>query len=67
MRLVFKNIRDQVLQRYDLEQIKVVKYTSVSGFLFLRFFVPALATPYLFQLWDSTLPLLLSSSLVSLS
>jgi RAS protein activator-like 1 len=55
MRMVFKNIRDQVVQRYDAEQIKVVQYTAVSGFLFLRFFVPAITTPYLFQLSERML------------
>ena len=53
MRAVFKNIQATVAAKYPAESIKVVKYTAVTGFLFLRFFVPAILSPKLFNLMDS--------------
>ena len=32
------------------EQHNIVQYTAVSGFVFLRFFAPAILNPRLFQL-----------------
>ena len=33
---------------YKPDEIQVVKYTSVSAFIFLRFFGPAIISPKLF-------------------
>eukprot|EP01094_Clydonella_sp_ATCC50884_P004157 TRINITY_DN1322_c0_g1_i6.p1 TRINITY_DN1322_c0_g1~~TRINITY_DN1322_c0_g1_i6.p1 ORF type:complete len:295 (+),score=55.41 TRINITY_DN1322_c0_g1_i6:235-1119(+) len=56
MRAVFRNISTQVRAKYDAEQLEAVQYTAISGFLFLRFFVPALMTPVLFELADQHAP-----------
>ena len=50
MSAVFANIRQQVTSKYAANQIGVVKYTAVSGFLFLRYFGPAILNPRLFGL-----------------
>lgn len=47
-RVVFADIRAQVEAKWpDHERIK---YTSIAGFLFLRFFVPAILNPKLFDI-----------------
>uniref|UniRef100_A0A8B9NK56 RAS protein activator like 1 n=1 Tax=Accipiter nisus TaxID=211598 RepID=A0A8B9NK56_9AVES len=46
MRVAFKQLRRRVEERFPSE----VRYFSISGFLFLRFFAPAVLTPKLFSL-----------------
>lgn len=56
MRQVLKYIRAVAEDRYG-DFLRTTSYTSVSGFLFLRFFCPALLNPKLFGLLpDSPLP-----------
>ena len=50
MRRICHALQQKVIERYPSEQIEVVKYTAVSGFLFLRFFCPAVLGPKLFDL-----------------
>jgi len=50
MRRICHALQQKVIERYPAEQIEVVKYTAVSGFLFLRFFCPAVLGPKLFDL-----------------
>ncbi|XP_049643729.1 rasGAP-activating-like protein 1 [Suncus etruscus] len=53
MRLVFKKLQQCVEKRFPQEEHKQdVKYLAISGFLFLRFFAPAILTPKLFDLRD---------------
>ncbi|KAN0045212.1 hypothetical protein ACTA71_005589 [Dictyostelium dimigraforme] len=48
LREVFKSIQEKVVQRYPKDEI--TRYTAVSGFIFLRFFCPAILAPKLFDL-----------------
>ncbi|NXN28083.1 RASL1 protein, partial [Nycticryphes semicollaris] len=50
MRLAFKQLRRRVEERFPSAQHEEVRYFSISGFLFLRFFAPAVLTPKLFSL-----------------
>ncbi|XP_034528331.1 rasGAP-activating-like protein 1 isoform X5 [Ailuropoda melanoleuca] len=52
MRLVFKQLRQRVEERFPQAEHEDVKYLAISGFLFLRFFAPAILTPKLFDLRD---------------
>ncbi|KAH3910004.1 hypothetical protein HBI56_128760 [Parastagonospora nodorum] len=49
LRLIFRHIRACAEDRYG-DYLRTVAYSSVSGFLFLRFFVPAVLNPKLFGL-----------------
>ncbi|KFO73562.1 RasGAP-activating-like 1, partial [Cuculus canorus] len=50
MRVAFKQLRRRVEERFPSEQHEDVRYFSISGFVFLRFFAPAVLTPKLFSL-----------------
>ncbi|XP_063271630.1 rasGAP-activating-like protein 1 isoform X3 [Prinia subflava] len=50
MRVAFKQLRRRVEERFPSAQHEEVRYFSISAFLFLRFFAPAVLTPKLFQL-----------------
>ncbi|XP_068767601.1 rasGAP-activating-like protein 1 [Struthio camelus] len=50
MRVAFKQVRWRVEERFPSAEHKEVSYISISGFLFLRFFAPAILTPKLFNL-----------------
>ncbi|XP_072736057.1 rasGAP-activating-like protein 1 [Ciconia boyciana] len=50
MRMAFKQLRRRVEERFPSAQHEEVRYFSISGFLFLRFFAPAVLTPKLFSL-----------------
>ncbi|XP_020743506.2 rasGAP-activating-like protein 1 isoform X3 [Odocoileus virginianus] len=52
MRLAFKQLRQCVEERFPQAEHEDVKYLAISGFLFLRFFAPAILTPKLFDLRD---------------
>lgn len=52
-RYVFQHIQSQVRRKFGDDNI--VRYTSISGFIFLRFFCPALLTPKNFGLLDGPL------------
>lgn len=49
LRIIFRHIKACAEDRYG-DFLRTVKYSSVSGFLFLRFFVPAVLNPKLFGL-----------------
>jgi hypothetical protein len=55
LRLVFRHIRACAEDRYG-DYLRTVQYSSVSGFLFLRFFVPAVLNPKLFGLLKGMQP-----------
>ncbi|XP_064889939.1 rasGAP-activating-like protein 1 isoform X1 [Columba livia] len=50
MRVAFKQLRRRVEERFPSQQHEEVRYFAISGFLFLRFFAPAVLTPKLFSL-----------------
>ncbi|NXT02077.1 RASL1 protein, partial [Jacana jacana] len=50
MRVAFKQLRRRVEERFPSPHHEEVRYFSISGFLFLRFFAPAVLTPKLFSL-----------------
>ena len=52
LRMIFRHIRACAEDRYGIF-LRSVTYSSVSGFLFLRFFVPAVLNPKLFGLLKS--------------
>lgn len=52
LRMIFRHIRACAEDRYG-KFLRSVTYSSVSGFLFLRFFVPAVLNPKLFGLLNS--------------
>lgn len=53
LRMIFRHIRACADDRYG-DYLRSVPYSSVSGFLFLRFFCAAVLNPQLFLLIDST-------------
>lgn len=53
LRLIFRHIRACAEDRYG-DFLRSVTYSSVSGFLFLRFFCPAILNPKLFGLLKGT-------------
>lgn len=55
MRKIFQHIKSCVEDKYG-DFVRTVQYTSVSGFLFLRFFCPAILNPRLFGLIDDQPP-----------
>ncbi|XP_027972326.1 rasGAP-activating-like protein 1 isoform X2 [Eumetopias jubatus] len=52
MRLAFKQLHQCVEEHFPQAEHEDVKYLAISGFLFLRFFAPAILTPKLFDLRD---------------
>ncbi|XP_047683813.1 rasGAP-activating-like protein 1 isoform X3 [Prionailurus viverrinus] len=52
MRLAFKQLHQRVQKRFPQAEHEDAKYLAISGFLFLRFFAPAILTPKLFDLRD---------------
>ncbi|XP_050014897.1 rasGAP-activating-like protein 1 isoform X2 [Alexandromys fortis] len=52
LRLAFKKLQQRVEERFPGVEHQDVKYLAISGFLFLRFFAPAILTPKLFDLRD---------------
>eukprot|EP00027_Filamoeba_sp_ATCC50430_P007526 CAMPEP_0168558086 /NCGR_PEP_ID=MMETSP0413-20121227/9777_1 /TAXON_ID=136452 /ORGANISM="Filamoeba nolandi, Strain NC-AS-23-1" /LENGTH=757 /DNA_ID=CAMNT_0008589173 /DNA_START=81 /DNA_END=2354 /DNA_ORIENTATION=+ len=51
-RIVFHQLQSKVRECYTSEQVTVTQYTGVSGFIFLRFFCPAILGPKLFGITD---------------
>ncbi|XP_038229298.1 rasGAP-activating-like protein 1 isoform X1 [Dermochelys coriacea] len=52
MRVAFKQLHKRVEEQFPEVEHEDVKYIAISGFLFLRFFAPAILTPKLFNLRD---------------
>ncbi|XP_055511820.1 rasGAP-activating-like protein 1 [Leucoraja erinacea] len=52
MRVAFKQLHKRVAEQFPEAENEDVKYLAISGFLFLRFFAPAILTPKLFKLRD---------------
>ncbi|XP_067406367.1 rasGAP-activating-like protein 1 [Emydura macquarii macquarii] len=52
MRVAFKQLHKRVEAQFPQAEHEDVKYIAISGFLFLRFFAPAILTPKLFNLRD---------------
>ncbi|XP_060699580.1 rasGAP-activating-like protein 1 isoform X1 [Hemiscyllium ocellatum] len=52
MRVAFKQLHKRVEDQFPEADNEDVKYLAISGFLFLRFFAPAILTPKLFSLRD---------------
>uniref|UniRef100_F6SXY6 RAS protein activator like 1 n=1 Tax=Monodelphis domestica TaxID=13616 RepID=F6SXY6_MONDO len=52
MRVAFRQLHQRVKERFPGTENEDVKYVAISGFLFLRFFAPAILTPKLFDLRD---------------
>ncbi|XP_067911018.1 rasGAP-activating-like protein 1 isoform X3 [Heterodontus francisci] len=52
MRVAFKQLHKRVEEQFLEADNEDVKYLAISGFLFLRFFAPAILTPKLFSLRD---------------
>ena len=50
MTCVFENIRSEVVKKWGDQGIE--RYTSVAGFIFLRFFCPVILDPSLFGITD---------------
>jgi hypothetical protein len=55
LRMIFRHIRACAEDRYG-DFLRSVSYSSVSGFLFLRFFCPAVLNPKLFGLLKGKFP-----------
>jgi hypothetical protein len=53
LRRIFRHVRACAEDRYG-DFLRTVTYSSVSGFLFLRFFCPAILNPKLFGLLKGT-------------
>lgn len=53
LRMIFRHIAACAEDRYG-DFLRTITYSSVSGFLFLRFFCPALLNPHLFGLLKGT-------------
>ena len=58
MRMVFTNIRMEVMKKFN----DIERHTSVSGFIFLRFFCPAILNPKMFGIIEGSLLFFLFSS-----
>jgi hypothetical protein len=63
LRLIFRHIQACAEDRYG-DFLRTVKYSSVSGFLFLRFFVPAVLNPKLFGLLKGMIILITSPAIL---
>ncbi|CAH1802446.1 unnamed protein product [Owenia fusiformis] len=63
MRLVFQRLMSSVIDKWPEEEWRDHRFLSVSGFLFLRFFAPAVLSPKLFAMRDAHPDARLSRSL----
>ncbi|KAF7238479.1 RasGAP-activating-like protein 1 [Varanus komodoensis] len=52
MRMAFKQLHKRVKDHFVEVENQDIRYIAISGFLFLRFFAPAILTPKLFHLHD---------------